>query len=200
MPTEFDSRLVIEWPMEPGWAEELYEYLWRTKVQDWIMTKWQREITAREKEMTDMFDKDNNSHSTKRLTASSRVLEIIETKHPDVFEGAASARADVEVKKRSDAIALMIDIHDGLRRELNGLKADVPATFNEDGSENTSARWSKSQLEKKAKLIEKISKGNKAYTKALETKDFQDVYNWNNSNKSGKPESKSGGDNSEKDG
>jgi hypothetical protein len=195
MPTEFDSHPDIK-----QWVDDLYDYLWRTAVQNWIMTKWQREIAAREKEMTDMFDKDNNGHSTKRLTASGRVLEIIEAKHPDVFEGAAIARADVEVKKRSEAIALMIDIHDGLRRELNGLRGDLAATYNEDGSENTPARWSKAQLDKKAKLIDKISKGSKAYEKAVEKKDFQDVYNWNNSNKPGKPESKGGGADSGTDG
>jgi hypothetical protein len=195
MPTEFDSHPDIK-----QWADDLYDYIWRAKIQNWIMEKWSREIAEREREMTDMFNKEENGHSTKRLSASGRVLEIIETKHPDVFESAANAKAELELKKRSDGIATMIDIHDGLRRDLNKLKADINATYNEDGSENTPARWSKEQLEKKAKLIEKISKGNKAYTKALETKDFQDVYNWNNSNKSGKPESKSGGDNSEKDG
>ncbi len=194
MPTEFDSRLVIEWPMEPGWPEDLYEYLWRDKVQNWIMSKWQEEIA-----MADMFEE---TKTPGRLSVHLKVAETIKTSFPTVFERTAQELAEEELDKRTKGFALLARIFNQLMSELNKMKPDVPAIYDEAGTEIRVAGFSKAKLDEKAKLIEKLKKAERAVKKAEESNDFSDVYNWNNSNtqkqkSDGKTEGQSGGASSE---
>jgi hypothetical protein len=186
MPIEFGNRPGTEW------AEELYGYLWRVKVQDWIMTKWQREIKARENVMADMFNNDGPK-APAPLTVTTMVLDTIKSSWDNCLADAVKAAAAPELKKRAEAIALAHDVHSRLRREFSKMKGDLPAIFDETGTEISPARWSRDHLETKAKLLKKLADGDKAFAKA-QGGDFNDLYNWNNSNnKPGKPEKSGGG-------
>lgn len=190
MPTEVDSRLVIEWPMEPGWSEELYEYLWREKVRDWIMSKWQGEST-----MADIFTDDNKPN---RLSVHLKVAETIKSSFPTVFERTAQELAEEELDKRTKGFSLLARIFNQIMSELNKLKPDVAAIYDEAGTEIRAAGFSKAKLEEKAKFIDKLKKAERAVKKAEESNDFSDVYNWNNANaqkqkSDGKTEGSSGG-------
>ncbi len=190
MPTEFDSRPDIEWPMELGWPEDLYEYLWREKVRNWIMSKWQGEST-----MADIFTDDNKPS---RLSVHLKVAETIKTSFPTVFERTAQELAEEELDKRTKGFALLARIFNQIMSELNKMKPDVPAIYDEAGAEIRTAGFSKAKLDEKAKLVDKLKKAERAVKKAEESNDFSDVYNWNNSNaqkhkSDGKTEGQSGG-------
>lgn len=108
-------------------------------------------------------------------TVQIKVAESIANLGPKVEDKVVDAIVDRELKKRSEAMVITVDKLEKLEADLKKVKPDQNS-FDEDGKPMSSS-WSKKALEEKNKLTQKIEKFNKAITKALETGDFQDVYN-----------------------
>lgn len=87
-----------------------------------------------------------------------------------------------EIDRRSEALVKIIDLHSKLEMDLKKIHPDQKS-FDEAGKE-VSSTFSKNKYEEKKKLTEKITKFENAINKALEKKDFSDVYNLANSGKS----------------
>lgn len=103
------------------------------------------------------------------------VAQQISDLGPKVQDKVVGALVDRELDRRSDALVQAIDHLAKFEKELKKLGPDQIA-YNEKG-EKTSETYSKARTEEREKLAKKIDKYTKAITKALENKEFGDVYN-----------------------
>lgn len=107
-------------------------------------------------------------------TVYTKVAEQIKELGPTVEAKIIATMVEREEKKRADAWVI---VHDALRKlenEFKRIKPDLVA-YDESGKE-ISASYSKAKFEERKKAGEKIEKCKKALNKALEQKDFGDVY------------------------
>lgn len=84
--------------------------------------------------------------------------------------------ANIEAQKRADALVAGLNKLNDLEREAKKLTKGDVVTYNEDGSEASSA-FSKERIDARKKLSEQIEKLTKAMNKADESSDFGDLYN-----------------------
>lgn len=82
---------------------------------------------------------------------------------------------DREVTKRSEALVKVIDLLQQAEKELGKVRPDLKAYDAKGGV--VSENWSKKQLDEKSKVQKKVEKLTQAINKALDKKDFGDVYN-----------------------
>lgn len=94
---------------------------------------------------------------------------------PEVESRVVEVLVERELKRRADAITLVIDQLEQLEKDFHRLKPDA-STYSEDGTLLTAA-FTKGALENRKKASEKIEKYRKALAKALEKDDMADVYN-----------------------
>lgn len=106
-----------------------------------------------------------------------KVAESIANIAPKVEDQVVEAIVERELEKRSTAIVKAMDTLTKFENDLKKIKPDQ-TSFSEIG-EKISESYSKAKLEEKNKLTQKIDKNTKAINKALETGDYQDVYNLN---------------------
>lgn len=95
-----------------------------------------------------------------------------------VEEAAINIMADRTLKKRTDAVVSVVDKIDSGERELRKLAADQ-VTYDESGKK-TGETFSKTVIDERAKVSQKIGKLRKALDKALDEGDFSDVLNLSN--------------------
>lgn len=130
------------------------------------------------------------------LSLQIKVAALIKDKAPQQVEDkVVDALVAREVSRRSDALTKAIDEYARIEGEIKRIKPDV-VTYNIDKSIKDSS-YSKAKVEELEKLNKKLDKHEKAITKALEDKDYGDLYNLGksdgNSDKTG-DSSKSGGE------
>lgn len=106
-----------------------------------------------------------------------KVAENIANIAPKVEDQVVEVIVERELEKRATAIVKAMDILSKFEIDLKKIKPDQ-TSFSETG-EKISESYSKAKLEEKNKLTQKIDKNTKAINKALETGDYQDVYNLN---------------------
>lgn len=106
-----------------------------------------------------------------------KVAESIANIAPKVEDQVVEVIVERELEKRATAIVKAMDTLSKFETDLRKIKPDQ-TSFSETG-EKVSETYSKAKLEEKNKLTQKIEKNTKAINKALETGDYQDVYNLN---------------------
>lgn len=106
-----------------------------------------------------------------------KVAESIANITPKVEDQVVEVLVERELEKRATAIVKAMDTLSKFEGELKKIRPDQ-TSFSETG-EKISETYSKAKLEEKNKLQQKIDKNTKAINKALETGDYQDVYNLN---------------------
>lgn len=94
---------------------------------------------------------------------------------PSVVDGVVEVLVEREIKKRVDALTIAIDKLAKMEGDFRKLGPDVK-TFDEAGAE-TSSSYSANRSKERKEAKEKITKLTNAINKALEKKDFSDVYN-----------------------
>lgn len=108
-------------------------------------------------------------------TIAAQVAKEIASSSAEVEEKVVKALAKLEIDRRSDAI---IQAYQGLKKldkTFKRLGPDVQ-TFDEKG-EKTSESYSKTRVEERKKTQDRINKWTNAINKALDKKEFDDVYN-----------------------
>ncbi len=106
------------------------------------------------------------------LKVGAKIVELAPTVETKVIE----ALAERELTKRVTALTNAIDGLDKLEKQLKRLGPDLIA-FDDKGAK-TSEGFSKARVEERKKLQDQINKWTNAINKALEKKDFGDVYNF----------------------
>lgn len=106
-----------------------------------------------------------------------KIAESIANISPKVEDQVVEVLVERELEKRSNAIVKAMDTLSKFEVDLKKIRPDQ-TSFSETG-EKVSETYSKVKLEEKNKLLQKLDKNTKAINKALETGDYQDVYNLN---------------------
>lgn len=121
------------------------------------------------------------------------VAQQISTLNPRVEEQVVDVLVEREIKKRSEAVIILIDKIDGFERDLKKNKPDLVAL--DETGKTISENFTRKQLDARNKLKSQIKKYQDAINKALIEKDFSNVYQLANE-KAGAPD-KSGKDKDE---
>jgi DNA-directed RNA polymerase subunit F len=103
-----------------------------------------------------------------------KVAEQIAQLGPSIEDKVVDALVTREKDKRSDALVKVVDLHSQAEKELKKIKPDLSYM---DETNKVTLMYSKSQLEALNKAKAKVQKHVNAINKALEKKDFGDVYN-----------------------
>lgn len=109
-----------------------------------------------------------------------KVAEQIASLGPSIEDKVVDVLVTREKDKRSEALVKALDLHAQAEKDLKKIKPDQ-AYMNEKGE--TTQMFSKAQLDKLNQAKKKVDRHANAINKALEKKDFNDVYNLAN----GKP-------------
>lgn len=109
--------------------------------------------------------------TTIREAIGQRLAEIA----PNVEDKILDTFVDREVDKRAKAVVNVIDQLVKLEQDLRKIKPDQQF-FDADGKE-TGASYSKTKVEEKKKLEDRIAKFTNAVNKAVDKGDYGDVYN-----------------------
>ena len=117
------------------------------------------------------------------LSVHLAVAERLNELSDGVGDKVADLLAAREVNKRCEALVTAIDKLDKMEREHRKHKADL-VSYDTDGRKVIES-WSKAALEERNKSQQKIDKATKAINKALDDKDFSDVYTFVNSKDDG---------------
>jgi hypothetical protein len=102
-----------------------------------------------------------------------KVAEQIANAGPAILDKVINNLASLEIEKRANALLNGVNLAVATKRELQKIKPDVVA-YDASGAE-VSANWSKSKLEEKKKLEEKLGKIEKAVELAVTKNDFSKV-------------------------
>jgi hypothetical protein len=114
------------------------------------------------------------------ISVQVKVAEQISQLGPSVEDQVVRALADREKNRRADALVKALDDLARFEQDFKKLKPDQVAF--DDKGEKVSETFSKIRIDERDKLTKKIEKYTKAINKALENKDFGDVYNLSNNN------------------
>lgn len=108
-------------------------------------------------------------------TIAAQVAKEIASSSAEVEEKVVKAIAKLELDRRADSVVQAYQGLKKLERNFKKLGPDVE-TFDEKG-ERTSQTYSKARTEERKKATDRINKWTNAINKALDKKEFDDVYN-----------------------
>ena len=103
-----------------------------------------------------------------------KVAEQVAQLGPSIEDKVVDVMVTRERDKRSDALVRVLDLHQQAEKDLNKVKPDL-SYMGEDGK--VTQMYSKVQLENLNKSKKKVENIANAINKALEKKDFGNVYN-----------------------
>ena len=103
-----------------------------------------------------------------------KVAEQVAHLGPSIEDKVVDVMVTRERDKRSDALVRVLDLHQQAEKDLNKVKPDL-SYMGEDGK--VTQMYSKVQLENLNKSKKKVENIANAINKALEKKDFGNVYN-----------------------
>jgi hypothetical protein len=117
----------------------------------------------------------DTSNTSALATLNEEVSAVIKSSGPVVRQSVIDKFVDEEIKRRSDLLTRLVIAINAFRKQGSKFKPDL-VTYDGDGKV-TSEGWTKGLLDQKKKFTEKLDKADKAFEKALNDGDYNNVEN-----------------------